>query len=262
VTTAESDAQTATRAPLVNQDEIDSVRTSLDEGHPREVISWALRRFEAGRRVVVTGLQAEGVAVADMAIALEPSVRVLTIDTGRLPVETLAYLDTLRLHWGRDIEVVHPDPADIAELDAEHGPTPFFVSPQLRLDCCHVRKVAPLERALHDVDCWMSGLRRGQSARRSVTATVELDARHRGIVKLNPLATWTDAEVSGYLRDRGVPEHPLYAQGYRSIGCAPCTRPVAAHEDDRAGRWWWETGVEKECGIHASAQEIALGIAS
>jgi phosphoadenosine phosphosulfate reductase len=240
-------------------EELDEAIAALSGAQPRDVIGWALQRFAPERRVVVTGLQAEGVAVADMAIALEPTVRVLTIDTGRLPEATHQYLDILREHWGRNLEVIHPERADLDVFAGAHGVNPFYASVELRLECCHIRKVAPLERALRSVDCWMSGLRRGQSAGRATTAVIERDDHHAGIVKLSPLAAWTSEKVTGYLREREIPEHPLYAAGYTSIGCAPCTRPVAAGEHPRAGRWWWESGVEKECGIHAGPQRVALG---
>jgi phosphoadenosine phosphosulfate reductase len=239
---------------------MDSAR--LAGADAREVIGWALRRFPVERRVVVTGLQAEGVAMADLAIAQDPAVRVLTIDTGRLPEATHEYMEVLRKHWRRDLEVIHPDRSEVDELTHKHGVDTFYTSPELRIQCCHVRKVAPLERALTGVDCWMSGLRRNQSARRATTATIERDERHKGIVKVNPMVAWSDDDVTAYMRDHQVPLHPLYAAGYRSIGCAPCTRPVATGEDPRAGRWWWEEGVEKECGIHASPQPAAMRVAS
>jgi phosphoadenosine phosphosulfate reductase len=246
-------------SPISDQ-ELERSAQLLKAAPPREVIAWALDRFAPERLVVVTGLQADGVAVADIAMALDPGARVLTIDTGRLPDATHEYLDTLRAHWGRDLEVIHPDPADLDPFSAEHGANPFRSSVELRLQCCHIRKVAPLERALLDVDCWMSGLRRDQSAGRSYTAAIERDDRHGGIVKLNPLAAWSEDEVHAYLRRHRVPEHPLYALGYRSIGCAPCTRPVAAGEHPRSGRWWWEDGVEKECGIHATPPTAAAQV--
>jgi phosphoadenylyl-sulfate reductase (thioredoxin) len=223
------------------------------------VIAWALDRFPRERRVVVTGLQAEGVAVADMAIGLDPDCRVLTIDTGRLPDTSHQYIDQLSAQWGRAIEVVKPDSAEVEAFTSRHGLNVFYESAALRLDCCHLRKVAPLERVLVDVDCWMSGVRRGQTSIRAATDAVEIDERRGGIIKLNPVVAWSEPEVRGYLSDRGIPAHPLYELGYHSIGCAPCTRPVVAGEDPRAGRWWWESGVEKECGIHATRQAITHG---
>jgi phosphoadenosine phosphosulfate reductase len=241
----------------ISDQELDQAVELLGAAQPRAVIEWSMRRFAPARLVVVTGLQAEGVAIADMAIALDPTVRVLTVDTGRLPEPTYTYLDTLRAHWGRNLEVIHPERDDLERFSGAQGANPFYRSVELRLECCHIRKVAPLERALSNVDCWMSGLRRGQSAGRATTAAIERDQRHGGIVKLNPLAAWSDEEVAGYLHQHGVPEHPLYALGYQTIGCAPCTRPVAAGEHSRAGRWWWEKGVEKECGLHGAPPRVA-----
>jgi phosphoadenylyl-sulfate reductase (thioredoxin) len=199
---------------------------------------------------VVTGLQAEGVAVASMAVEVDPRVRILTIDTGRLPAETYEYVDTLREALQHPIEVVHPDAPSLSEYTTQNGVNAFYQSVQLRLDCCHIRKVEPLERVLRGVDAWFTGLRRTQSVRRGSTPVVEHDLAHGGIAKVNPVAAWSDVQVREHLRERGVPLHPLYAMGYTSIGCAPCTRAVAPGEDERAGRWWWEQGIDKECGIH------------
>jgi phosphoadenosine phosphosulfate reductase len=196
-----------------------------------------------------------------MAVQLDPDVRVITIDTGRLPAQTHAYIDTLRERWGRGIEVIHPDAALLAEYTTANGVNAFHNSVQLRLDCCHIRKVEPLERALRDVDAWMTGLRRTQSERRRGTPVVERDLEHGGIAKLNPVAAWGEEQVVVYLRERGIPRHPLYDQGYRSIGCAPCTRAVGSDEHPRAGRWWWEDGVDKECGIHHRPQIDRITIA-
>jgi phosphoadenosine phosphosulfate reductase len=123
----------------------------------------------------------------------------------------------------------------------------------LRQLCCHVRKVEPLARALREVDAWASGLRRDASRTRAGTAKVEVDRAHGGVVKLNPLADWTREQVWAYTRARRLPVHPLYAQGYASIGCGPCTRPLRPGEDERAGRWWWEAGGDRECGLHHAA---------
>ena len=124
----------------------------------------------------------------------------------------------------------------------------------LRLLCCNVRKVRPLTKHLHGLDAWITGLRRDQWAGRTDIRKVEIDHDHGAIVKLNPLAEWTEEEVWDYVRAEDVPVHPLYAQGYTSIGCAPCTRPVAEGEAKRAGRWWWESGAPKECGMHCAIE--------
>jgi phosphoadenosine phosphosulfate reductase len=222
----------------------------LEGAHPRTVIRWALGRFAPARIAVVTSLQADGMAVVDMALRIDPEVRIVTIDTGRLPEETYAYLDRMRAHYGRRIEVRLPDGGAVERFVSEHGVNAFRDSVERRLDCCHLRKVEPLERLLTGLDCWLTWLRRDHSARRGSVGVVEIDGDHGGIVKVNPVAAWDEAATRAYLAGRGVPLHPLYERGYRSLGCAPCTRAVAEGDDPRSGRWWWERDVDKECGIH------------
>lgn len=232
----------------------------LDAAPAEELVGWALDRFGGGRAAVITALQAEGMVVVDMALRADPGARVITIDTGRLPEATLAFVDVVRAHYRRDIEVVRPDPADVVALVSAHGADPFYISPELRLRCCRVRKVEPLDVVLGGLDCWMSGLRRGQSPGRAATPVAQPDPRRPRVLKLNPLATWTEAEVAAYSDEHGVPRHPLYRRGYRSIGCAPCTRALGPGEPERAGRWWWERGIDTECGIHGlSATSPAEG---
>jgi phosphoadenosine phosphosulfate reductase len=137
---------------------------------------------------------------------------------------------------------------------ARKGPNLFYESVENRLLCCNVRKVQPLTRHLATLDAWITGLRRDQWATRTNIRKVEIDHDHGAIVKLNPLAEWTEGEVWAYIRERDLPTHPLYAKGYTSIGCAPCTRAVAPGEASRAGRWWWETNAPKECGIHCAIE--------
>ncbi|MFQ5675921.1 MAG: phosphoadenylyl-sulfate reductase, partial [bacterium] len=127
-----------------------------------------------------------------------------------------------------------------------------------RLACCQVRKVHPLRRILSGLDAWITGLRRQQSTFRLNTQKIEVDPDNGNLVKVNPLADWTDVEVSEYIEKHGVPNHPLYGQGYRSIGCAPCTRPVENGEHNRAGRWWWEEGIDKECGLHCRIETLTF----
>src|SRR2546422_11440380 len=146
---------------------IDRLQHRFEASDAAEMIGWAIQEFPRKRRAVVTSLQAEGVVIADMAMELDPSIRVITIDTGRLPEETLTYLDTLRAHWGRPVEVVYPDPADLQPFVAGNGVNAFYASVDLRMQCCHLRKVLPLRRALADIDCWLAGLRRTHSPARA-----------------------------------------------------------------------------------------------
>ena len=224
----------------------------LEGRHPSAAVRWALDRFPRGRVAVVTGLQADGVAVASMALDVDPRVRILTIDTGRLPAETYEYIDTLRATWKRDIEVVRPDPAKVVAMVSAHGSDLFYISPERRMQCCNVRKVDALDGVMVDVDCWLVGLRREQSPARASTPIVGEDPQRPGVTKVSPLAAWREEQAMELLGERGVPLHPLYARGYRSIGCAPCTRAVRPGEPSRAGRWWWEQGIDSECGLHVA----------
>ncbi len=230
--------------------EIGEIAVELDDQEPEEVVAWSLETF--GERIaIVTSLQADSMAVLDMAYRMKPDIRVITVDSGRLPQATLAFLDDVRHHYPDSRwEVLSPDLREVESMVRRHDDDLFYKSVPLRLLCCQIRKVRPLLRALEGLDAWFTGLRREQWASRAAIRKVELDHDHDGIVKVNPLADWTKEEVWEYLEDNGVPVHPLYEQGYTSIGCEPCTRPIQAGEHDRAGRWWWETNAPKECGIH------------
>lgn len=204
-----------------------------------------------GRRVAIgTAFQDEGMVLLDLAARIDPRVRVFTIDTGRLPAETHRFIDTVRDRYGVEVEVYLPDPADIEPLVARFGPDLFRRSVEHRLACCHARKVAPMGRVLSTLDAWIAGLRREQAPTRAEVPAIGPDPRHPGVIKVSPLADWSAADVAGYLERHGVPRHPLTSRGYASIGCEPCTRPTPPGADPRAGRWWWEDGQPKECGLH------------
>jgi phosphoadenosine phosphosulfate reductase len=217
-----------------------------EEKTAAELLAWAMERYGGGF-AVATGFQKEGMAIVDMAWRIRPDVRVFTLDTGRLPAETYAVIETVRRRYGIRVEVVFPDAAELEAMVADHGPDLFFRDPALRALCCEVRKVRPFERKLRTLKAWAAGLRRGQGASRAGVAKVEASG---DLVKLCPLADWTAEQVEEYIRAHDVPLHPLYARGYTSIGCAPCTRATLEGEGERAGRWWWERGTAKECGIH------------
>ena len=188
--------------------------------------------------------------IVDLASRISSDVRVFTIDTGRLPQETYQMMEIVRQRYGIHVEVVFPERQDVEQMVTLHGPNLFYASVPSRERCCEVRKVRPLERKLATLKAWASGLRREQSRTRINIPKVEKQGER---IKLNPLADWTAAQVEEYIRKNHVPMHPLYARGYASIGCAPCTRAVEAGEDERAGRWWWERDTKKECGIHFGA---------
>jgi phosphoadenosine phosphosulfate reductase len=229
--------------------EVAAAADRLEARPAEELVAWALGEF-GDRFAIVTSFQIEGMVVLDLARRLDPAVRVLSLDTGRLPEETYELIETVRARFGLRVELVAPDPAAVAAMTAEHGPNLFRRDPALRRLCCQVRKVDPLGRALAGLDAWSTGLRRESGPARAGTVKVEPDLAHGGIVKLNPLADWTREQVWSYVHANQVPVHPLYEQGYTSIGCAPCTRAVLPGEDERGGRWWWEAGPDKECGLH------------
>ncbi len=221
---------------------------------PQELLR---RGFELWGRglVLCTSLQAEGMVLVDMSVRLFPHLRVFTIDTGRLPEETHEFMAQVRRHYGIDLEVYAPDANELRELVTRRGPNAFRDNVLDRRLCCHIRKVRPLDAVLSGENAprpqaWVTGLRRSQSETRDNIRKLDRDDVRPGLWKLAPLADWTAAQVEAYSREHGVPRHPLYAQGYRSIGCAPCTRPVSTGEHERAGRWWWETDAAKECGLH------------
>ncbi|MBX3664734.1 MAG: phosphoadenylyl-sulfate reductase [Burkholderiales bacterium] len=191
----------------------------------------------------------EDCVLLDLLAVHAPRVEVVTFDTGRLPQETHDLIAAYAAR-GAAVRVLVPEAAAIEAWVARHGSNGFRQSLQARQSCCELRKVRPLDRALAGKRAWITGLRRAQSGDRQALPAEDFDAA-RGIRKFNPLVEWSDAEVRRYAADRRLPAHGLYALGYTSIGCAPCTRAVSAGEDVRAGRWWWEDGTVKECGLHA-----------
>jgi phosphoadenosine phosphosulfate reductase len=238
---------------LLDELEAGELAIEFDHQEPQDVLRWALERF--GQRVgICTSLQAEGLAIVDMAWRINPGVRVFTIDTGRLPQETHELIEQVREKYGLTLDAYTPDSRQVEAMVQRHGVDLFYREVPLRLLCCQIRKVLPLRRVLSGFDAWVTGLRREQWATRSNIRKIELDHDHGGIVKINPLADWSKEEVWDYIRDHDVPTHPYYDRGYPSIGCGPCTRPIQPGEAPRAGRWGWEEGAPKECGMHCSIE--------
>ncbi|MDI6783948.1 MAG: phosphoadenylyl-sulfate reductase, partial [bacterium] len=193
---------------------------------------------------------AEDMVLTDMLLKINPQARIFTLDTGRLPQETYAVIEQIREKYAAIIEVYFPNTASVEKMENKHGPNLFYKSIDFRKLCCNIRKIEPLNRALAGLDAWICGLRKEQAVTRTEIKKVEVDESHNGIVKINPLADWTEAQVWEYIKHHNVPYNRLHDQGYPSIGCAPCTRAIKPGEDLRAGRWWWETPEQKECGLH------------
>jgi len=199
---------------------------------------------------LASSLSAEDMVLTDAIAAAGLPVEIFALDTGRLHGDTLSLLPLIESRYGIRVSVFRPQPAAVQGYVADNGRDAFYRSVALRSQCCAIRKVEPLARALRGKRAWVTGQRRAHSALRTELPEREFDAVH-AIEKFNPLAAWTEEDVWRYIRARGVPYNALYDQGYRSIGCAPCTRPVLPDEDVRAGRWWWESPEHKECGLHA-----------
>lgn len=214
--------------------------------------------------VLASSLSAEDMVLTHAIAAARLPIGVFVLDTGRLNAETLALVGETERIYGLKIEVYRPVAKDVAHYVGVHGRDAFYNSVELRKRCCEIRKVEPLGRALAGKRAWITGQRRSQAANRAQLAEREHDAAH-GLEKFNPLAAWTESEVWDYLRLHRVPYNRLYDQGYRSIGCAPCSRPVLPSEDVRAGRWWWEQPEHKECGLHVGIRgqstnsDVSLG---
>jgi phosphoadenosine phosphosulfate reductase len=198
---------------------------------------------------LASSLSAEDMLLADLIAGERLPIEIFVLDTGRLHGDTLELIPRLEQRYGIQVRVWQPQPAAVREYVINFGGNGFYRSPELRKQCCHIRKVEPLARALAGKRAWITGMRSAQSALRAAIQLEEWDVVH-GLKKFNPLAAWREDEVWDYIRRNGVPYNPLHDQGYPSIGCAPCTRPVVEGEEARAGRWWWEHAEKKECGLH------------
>ena len=234
-----------------------SVDSSLSISDPvvRQLWSALLERLSAisaqhPDAAFASSLGAEDMLLSHAMFEQTLSVRVFTLDTGRLHPETTAMIDTVQRRYGVALDVLRPDPACVVDHVARHGAFAFYESLALRKECCRIRKVEPLARALKGRSAWLTGQRRTQSSTRSSLPEQEFDEVF-GLLKYNPLFEWTGAQVWTAVRSLGIPYNPLHDQGYPSIGCEPCTRAVRAGEDERAGRWWWEHTASRECGLHA-----------
>ena len=229
--------------------DIQAASSRLENAPAEEVVAWGLERF--GDRVALsTSFQAAGMVLLDISARLNHRLRVFTLDTGRLPQQTYDLMAAVQQRYGIQIEVLMPETQEVESMVTHHGADLFYEGVAKRMLCCEIRKVRPLARKLKTLDAWMSGLRRGWNEARAGIRKIEIDREHDSIVKLSPLADWSTEQVEDYIRQHDVPRHALYAEGYTSIGCQPCTRPIQPGEHPRAGRWWWESDAEKECGIH------------
>lgn len=228
--------------------EIEKYNSLLDGANPHEIIGFFAKKFN-GRIAFATSLGAEDQVITEMIAGNNPGMKIFTLDTGRLFQETYDLLDITQKKYGLKIEVCFPEDTDVEEMVNTHGINLFYESVENRKLCCFIRKTEPLQRALQGMDAWICGLRKDQSVTRQEIKAVEWDGIQKKI-KVNPLVNWNLEQVWDYIHEHKIPYNPLHDKGYPSIGCLPCTRAVQAGENIRAGRWWWESPENKECGLH------------
>jgi phosphoadenosine phosphosulfate reductase len=235
----------------LDQSALPATAAELATKNPLEIVSVALAEYSPDLGISFSG--AEDVVLIDMAIRAGTPFRVFSLDTGRLHPETYEFIEKVRTHYGITIEIFAPQADAVEALVREKGLFSFYVDGHR--ECCGIRKVEPLMRALGPFRAWMTGQRRDQSpGTRGDVPVVQLDRTFgtpaAPLVKFNPLSYWTLKQVWAYIRDNDVPYNPLHDRGFVSIGCQPCTRPVNPGQHERAGRWWWEEETKRECGLH------------
>lgn len=222
----------------------------LSGKQPVEALAALAERF-AGRVAFSTSFGVEDQVVAHYIFKHNLPIRVFTLETGRLFKETYYTWSRTMDIYKKPIDTYFPQTESVQQMVREKGPSSFYDSVENRKECCYIRKIEPLKRALVDVDCWITGIRAEQSDNRTNMAQVEWDGGNN-LIKVHPIYDWSLDDVWQFVKENNVPYNPLHDKGFPSIGCAPCTRAVQPGEDFRAGRWWWEDKSKKECGLHAS----------
>ena len=230
-------------------EKLQEYQKALEGKSPLEILEWTILTFGPAKLTMASSLGAEDQVLTHMVAGMKTRPRVFTLDTGRVFEETYKCLANSQQAYGIKYEVYAPEAKDIEDLVASKGPTSFYDSVENRKECCFIRKVKPLGRALTGVEAWITGLRASQSVTREDLNVIEWDDAHK-IYKINPLLHWSEEETWDYIKKNQVVYNKLHDQGFASIGCEPCTRAVEKGEDLRAGRWWWEAPEHKECGLH------------
>ena len=231
--------------------DIRQLQTDLAHKNPRIILKKALERFD---NIAIAFSCAEDMALIDMAVTIRKDIQVFSLDTGRLHPETYRFIEKVRKHYQIGIELLSPDRDLLDSLVKKKGLFSFYVDGHR--ECCGIRKVEPLKRKLAHLDAWIPGQRKDQSPdTRQAVPEVQIDTEfstaEHPLIKFNPLLNWSLTQGWDYIQAYQVPYNELHEKGYTSIGCEPCTRAILPHEHERAGRWWWEAGAQKECGLHA-----------
>lgn len=228
-------------------------QTTLENLSALDGLKWVAENYNVVK--FASSFGEEDQAITHLIAAHHLPIQIFTLDTGRLFKETYDLIELTRNHYKVDIEVYFPDQKQIEKYVKEKGVNGFYESVENRKECCAIRKVHSLHRALTGTDVWVTGLRKSQSTNRNAMQKVEWSAEYN-VLKFNPLLDWSDDDLKQYIDNHKVPVNPLHKRGFPSIGCAPCTRAIAPGEDIRAGRWWWE-GTAKECGLHETKVILA-----
>jgi phosphoadenosine phosphosulfate reductase len=227
---------------------LDELSNLLREKTAPESLEILIARL-GGNVIFTTSFGLEDQVITDMIFENNLPIEVVTLDTGRLFPETYKVFNETLKKYSKPITLFFPDDTAVEKMVTEKGPYSFYYSKEDRIECCSVRKIGPLNRALVGRSCWITGIRAEQSVNRHEMSSLELD-NDKNLFKFHPLFSWSFEEVRSYIREHNIPYNSLHDKGFVSIGCEPCTRAVREGEDFRAGRWWWETGGKKECGLH------------
>ena len=232
----------------MTREEISELNKKFLNAGPIEVISYFLEKYD-DKIALASSLGAEDQVLTQMILSVNNNARIFTLDTGRLFAETYDLIDRTNKRYKTKLEVYFPKSENVQKMVVQKGINLFYDSIENRKECCYNRKLEPLKRAFEGLDAWICGLRADQSVTRTDIQIVEWD-ENNNILKINPLANWSEKDVWDYIKENGIPYNPLHDKDFPSIGCQPCTRAVLEGEDIRAGRWYWENPDTKECGLH------------
>lgn len=232
----------------MTKDRIKELNTRFDNLSPEELLAFFLNEYKE-RIALASSLGLEDQVLTDMILKIDRNAHIFTIDTGRLFAETYSLIDKTNMKYNVKLDIYFPDHQNVEDFYKKNGVNSFYESVEKRKECCKVKKIEPLLRALSGLDVWICGLRHEQSVTRTGVQLIEWDEANK-LIKINPLANWSEADVWTYIKTNQVPYNKLHDKGFPSIGCQSCTRAVEEGEDIRAGRWWWENPEHKECGLH------------
>lgn len=232
----------------MTKENIEALNNKYSDADPIEILTYFLEKY--GKKIALSSsLGAEDQVLTQMITSISAKAQIFTLDTGRLFPETYDLIDRTSKKYNTKLKIYFPKAKSVQLMVEKKGINLFFDSIENRKECCFNRKIEPLQRAFLGLDAWICGLRADQSVTRTNIKVVEWD-ENNNILKINPLAKWSEQDVWDYIDKNGIPYNPLHKKGYPSIGCQPCTRAIFPGEDIRAGRWYWENPDTKECGLH------------